>query len=251
MIKVLIADDQVPKRGLGSEAKIKSYYFKKYKDIEFAEGFVFFSKLIRTLKSQGYKVDAVNKQTDVIKAVKNVEYDVIVLDLGWWTETKLLYDDKMVLGWELNEQIQKLTAAPVIMVSNRFFDDHELARTATEKGLLPLYKSYDEACIRQIVVAIRYAVFVKPPIKETVITEHKKYAFKMYKRLSVILLGAIMASVTLLLISVAFAVINPTSASIISSVFGFVLSFINGAIYRYIQQYKKDFTEERQVLEGQ
>ena len=241
---VLIADDQVPKGDLGSEDEIRRYYLDEYKDPEFAEGFVFLYKMIRTLKSQGYKVDAVSRPGDVLKSVQSEQYDAIVLDLGWWTVRDMVYDDKMVLGWSIAEQIKEHASSPIIMFSNRFFEDQDLARTAAEKGLLPVYKSYDDVCIRQVLVTIRYAVMTKPvkPIKEAVLDEQRVYAFKMYRRLSTVLLGAIIASVALLLVSVTLAVVKLATASIVSSVFGFVLTFINGAVFRYVRQYKKDFT---------
>jgi CheY-like chemotaxis protein len=240
MSKVLIADDQVPKGDLGSEDEIRRYYLDEHKDPGFAEGFVFLYKMMRTLKSQGYKVVAVNRPGDVLKAVESGQYDAIVLDLGWWTVRDMAYDDKMVLGWHIAEQIKEHSSAPIIMFSNRFFEDQDLARTAAEKGLLPVYKSYDDACIRQVVVTIRYAVMTKP-VKEVVLDQQRIYAFKMYRRLSAVLLGAITASAALLLVSVTLAVVKSTTASIVSSVFGFVLTFINGAIFRYIRQYKNDF----------
>lgn len=240
MIKILIADDQVPKGDLGSEDEIRRYYLDEYNQQGFAEGFVFLYNMIRTLKSQGYKVDSVNRPDDVLKAVETGQYNVIVLDLGWWTVRGMTNDDKMVLGWDIAEQIKEHSSAPIIMFSNRFFEDQDLARTAAEKGFLPVYKSYDDACMKQVIVTIRYAVMTKP-IKEVVQDDQKLYAFKMYRRLSAVLLGAITVSVVLLLASVTLAVIKLTSASIVSSVFGFVLTFINGVIFKYIKQYKSDF----------
>jgi len=240
MSKVLLADDQVPKADLASEDEVRHYYLDRYKDPGFAEGFVFLYNVIRMLKSQGYEVNGINSPDGVLKEAENGEYDVIVLDLGWWTVKDMAHDDKMLLGWKLADQIRQHSAAPVIMFSNRFFEDQDLARTAAEKGLLPVYKSYDDACMKQIAVTIRSAVMTKS-VKETLRDEQRLYAFKMYRRLSAVLLGAITASVALLLISVTLAVVKSTTASIISSVFGFVLTFINGAVFRYIRQYRNDF----------
>lgn len=243
MSRVLIADDQVPKGDLGSEDEVMRHYLDEYKKPEFATGFVFLYKMIRALKSQGYEVDGVNRPSEIVKTVEKGEYDVIVLDLGWWTVQDMGYDDKMVLGWKIAEQIKERSAAPIIMFSNRFYKDQALARTAAEKGLLPVYKSYDDACMKHIVVTIRFAVMART-VKEVVLDEQKLYAFKMYRRLSTVLLGAITASVVLLLSSVALAVVKLTTASVVNSVFGFVLTFINGAIFKYVRQYKSDFMSD-------
>jgi CheY-like chemotaxis protein len=240
MSKVLIADDQVPKSDLGSEDEVRRHYLGEHKDPDFAEGFVFLYKMIRTLKTQGFEVDGANRPSDVLKALETGQYDVIVLDLGWWTAKDRPYDDRMVLGWDIAKQIREHSSAPIVMFSNRFFEDQELARTAAEKGLLPVYKSYDDACIKHIVVTIRFAVMARP-FKVGLIDDQKLFAFKMYRRLSTVLLGAIIASVALLLASVTFAVVKGGStASIVSSAFGFVLTFLNGVVFRYVKQYKSD-----------
>jgi len=240
MYKVLIADDQVPESNLTSEDEVRNYYVQKYKDIGFAEGFVFLYKMIKTLKAQGYEVDSVNKPDD-IDNIKDIEkYNAIVLDLGWWTIEDMGYDDKMVLGWSMAEQIRKLSAAPIIMFSNRFYEDYDLAKTAADKALLPVYKSYDDACLKHILVTIRFAVMTRG-IKELLSDEQKLYAFKMYKRLSNVLFYTISASVILLLISVVLVAIEVTATSVVSSAFGFICTFINGAIFRYVRQYRRDF----------
>jgi uncharacterized Tic20 family protein len=61
----------------------------------------------------------------------------------------------------------------------------------------------------------------------------------MYKRLSSVLPGTIIAAVILLLVSVALAAANLTKANMISSVFGAVCTFMNGAIYKYVSEYRK------------
>jgi CheY-like chemotaxis protein len=244
MKKILIADDQVPRGDLHTKEAIRSYYSKEYNDPEFADGFVFLYKMIKTLKARGYSVDAVNNPKAVLKAVRKEQYDAIVLDLGWWTVTDMEYDDKMILGWSLSEQLKEHSSAPIIMFSNRFFEDENLSRTAAENGLLPVYKSFDDACLKQAIVTIRY-VTMKKPFSVIIQERQTNHAFKMYMRLSTVLLWAIVLSVVLLLVSVVLTIKKPSLDSTVSSIFGFILTFINGAIFKYIKQYKKDFLMER------
>ncbi len=238
MQRVLIADDQVPDSKLSSDEEIRDHYTKLYKDTEFAEGFVFIRKLINLLRARGYSVDCADTPAKVIDLVKNETYDVVVLDLGWYTIENIPYDDRMILGWQLAEGIHRNSSAQILMFSNRFYDDQELARTAAEKGCLPVYKSYDEACARNLLVTILWAI-LKKSLTETLRDEQKLYSFRMYRRLSNVLFVSIVSSLLLLLSTVVLVVTNQTTSTIASSIFGVVATFVSGVIYKYVAAYQK------------
>ena len=238
MHRLLIADDQVPDSSLSSEEEIRNHYLKLYKDSGFAEGFVFMRKLIKLAGERGYKVDCASTPSEVIALVKKETYDVVVLDLGWYTFDKLPYDDRMVLGWKLAEDIQQNSSAQILIFSNRFFEMPELARTAAEKGYLPVYKSYDEICSRNALVTIQWATVRKNPA-ETLINERRIQAFRMYRRLSNVLLASIISAVVLLLATVVLVVRNAAQTTVASSIFGVVAVFFSRVIYKYVSAYQK------------
>jgi hypothetical protein len=124
------------------------------------------------------------------------------------------------------------------MFSNRFYEDQELSKTAAEKGCLPVYKSYDEACARNLIVTVRWATLQKNPT-ETLSDEQKIYSFRMYRRLSNVLLVSIISSLLLLVFTVVLVVTNRTASTIASSVFGVVATFVSGVIYKYVAAYQK------------
>ena len=111
MFRLLIADDQVPDSNLASEQEVLEHYSKRYKDSGFAAGFVFIYKLMKFLKAQNYEVDSANTPSKAIELVKRRTYDVIILDLGWWTIESMAYDDKMILGWRIAKDIQQNSPA--------------------------------------------------------------------------------------------------------------------------------------------
>lgn len=237
--RILVADDQVPDSSLTSEQKVLEFYRNKYNDAAFAQGFVFLYKFIKTLKSRGYKVDATNTYTEIQGYLKSNVYNVIILDLGWYTIDDMPYDDKMILGWDLADEIRKKTSTPIVMFSNRFYEDNGLARTAADKSLLPFYKSYDDECLKQIVVTIRFLATSKP-LKELLTEDQKLHSFNMYRRLSTILIYALVGTFTLLLFSIILSLKDFKVASILSTVFGVATSFINYTIYKYIRAYRSD-----------
>jgi hypothetical protein len=238
MYRLLIADDQVPDSDLSSEKEVMDHYSNRYQDSGFAAGFVFIYKLMNFLKSQGYEIDSANTPSKAIELAQKGGYHVIILDLGWWTIENMKYEDKIVLGWRLAEEMQRNSPAQILMFSNRFYEDQELAKTTAEMGCLPVYKSYDDACTKNLLVTIRWATLRKTS-GQVMDEETKAYSFKMYKRLSSVLLGTIIAAVILLLFSVALAAANLTKANMISSVFGAVCTFMNGALYKYVSEYRK------------
>jgi hypothetical protein len=238
MFRLLIADDQVPDSNLASEQEVLEHYSKRYKDSGFAAGFVFIYKLMKFLKAQNYEVDSANTPSKAIELVKSRTYDVIILDLGWWTIESMAYDDKMILGWRIAKDIQQNSPAQILMFSNRFYENQELANTTAEMGCLPVYKSYDDAGMKNLLVTTRWATLRKP-LGQVISDETKAYSFRMYRRFSNVLLGAIISSVILLLVSVALAAANKTPANVITSVFGVVITFVNGAIYKYVSEYRK------------
>jgi hypothetical protein len=122
------------------------------------------------------------------------------------------------------------------MFSSRFVKEEKLATTAAEAGLLPFYKGYDAASAKHLLVAIRWAARNKS-FTLGLIEQIKLYSFKMYRRLSSILLGAIVCSVALLFVSVALAA-KRNDTAYVTSAFGFVSTFINGVIYKYVAEYR-------------
>ncbi len=239
MYRVLIADDQVPDNSLSSEEDVKTHYLNQY-DQEFAKGFVFLYKLAKLLKSRGYEVDCANNPAKLRRLIEKENYNAVVLDLGWWTIKDKAYDEKMILGWKLGEYVKDHSPAPILMFSNRFYEDDELAKTTAEMGYLPVYKSYDEASMKNLLVAIKYATFGKSPT-DLLNEKQKLHAFHMYRRLSTVLLGTITSAVILLLAAVVLAAIQLTTATVISSAFGVVCTFMNAGIYKYVSEYRKSF----------
>jgi hypothetical protein len=237
MHRVLIADDMAPDSNLKSEQEVIAHYSKLYPNTDFAVGCAFMYRLIKLLRSQGYQVDPANTPAEALRLAAAKSYNVIVLDLGWWTQKKG-DDKKMVLGFQIADNMRARSPAQILMFSNRFFDDEALARTAAEKGCLPVYKSYDDVGAKSLLVTIRWAVLRKT-VAATVRDQGKFISLRMYRRLSNVLLGSIISAVALLFVAVALAVFKRTSARMVASVFGTVTTFVNGAIYRFVSEYRK------------
>ncbi len=255
MPRVLFADDQIPDSTLFScsDDEIRDHYTKLYRKEkfaeEFAEGFVFMRRLVNLLKSRGYQVDTADTPATVSDLAKRTTYSVIVLDLGWWTVQDMSYEDKMVLGWSLAAEIRQNSSAPILMFSNRFDKDAELARTTAEKGCLPVYKSYDEACGKHLIVTMLWAALQKS-FAETLDDEERIHSFRMYKRLSAVLLASIVCALLLLVVTVVLVVAQQTKFTIASSAFGIVTTFVSGVVYKYVAEYRKSIRRQDHRAHG-
>lgn len=242
MYRVLIADDQAPDSSLTSEQEVLAHYSSLYQDTqfaaEFAAGCAFMYRLMNLLRSQGYRVDHANTPAEALRLAAAESYNVIVLDLGWWTVKNMSHNEKMVLGFRIAEELRAKSPAQILMFSSRFLDDEDLARTAAEKDCLPVYKSYDDVAAKSLLVTIRW-VSLRKTAAATVRDERKFISLRMYRRLSNVLLGSIISAVALLFVAVVLAVFQKTPESIVASVFGTVTTFFNGAIYRFVAEYRK------------
>jgi CheY-like chemotaxis protein len=239
MHRILVADDQVPDPKLRSEKEVLDHYTALYKDPKFAAGFVFMFRLLNLLGDSGYKVVSARTPSDVRRLTSGQTYSAIVLDLGWWTTKMMGFEEKMRLGFPLAEEIKKSCGGPILMFSSRFLEKEELAKTAAEAGCLPVYKSYDDECAKHLLVTLRWAV-LRGSSAFSPGDERKVIALNMYRRLSNVLLYTVVASAALLLLAVALVILRHDRATLITSVFGFVSTFMNGAIYGFVSKYRKD-----------
>ena len=242
MPRVLIADDQIPDNELLSDQDVRDHYSTLYgQDAdgrEFIEGFVFLRKLTLLLRDRGYDVDCANTPAAVLHLATHNTYDAIILDLGWYTVENMSYDDRMRYGFSIADQIRQHSSAPILMFSNRFPERNDLAETAAGKGLLPVYKSDDEACKLHLLVAMKWVMHGRT-LADRLREEQKMHALRMYRLLSYVLVIAIAAGVILLGTTTIAVVIRNGDLTLASSLFGIVSSFISVGIYRYVSEYEK------------
>jgi CheY-like chemotaxis protein len=281
MIRVLLADDQAPDPKMSdlSDAELRQRCLEEYSDLleqekvpntkwpDFAEGFVFLRKLVNQLRDEAYSVDCANtpqEACDQCSKADNV-YNVIILDLGWFTDRTMSYDDKMRLGWKIAIDLQKHQAAPILMFSSRFLEDKRLAQTTAQNGLLPVYKTNDQACADHLLVTVRWAVFAPEMLKERrklseqiakeqqqlVELKATESSLRAYQWLSPILLGAIVLNVALIGVTVVFTLVHPdTDAAKVSSVLGLLSALISGGIFQAIRYYRRGLGRDVQSFQS-
>jgi CheY-like chemotaxis protein len=247
MTRILIADDQIPEGKLKSENEVRDYYMALHKDsplaTEFAEGCVFFHRLIIQLRDRAYEVDCANTPEAARDFVRCKTYDAIILDLGWWA----LKDqpERMSLGWQIAKQLRESSSAPILMFSNRFLANDELAKTAAENHLLPIYKSYDEACAKYLLLMIRWATHRAALAEQLrgeqqrLLGEKQRIALRMYSQLSKVLLISIALGGFLVIVTLIYVLQNNSAVTLASTVFGLVSSFISAVIYNYVRKYEE------------
>jgi hypothetical protein len=251
MARLLIADDQVPDSNLASDKEVRDHYIAVHQNDElaeeFAEGCVSLRRLILLLEDRAYKVDCANTPDAALDLAKRNTYDAIILDLGWWALKEKPYAVRMRLGYEIAEQLRAINSfTPILMFSSRFYEDDQLAQTAADNRLLPVYKSDDEECRKHMLVTIRWV------LNQRTLTEHvrvenehvrieaKKFALRMYRLLSAVLIGSIALGGILAGVTLVYVLRNNSELTLASTLFGLISSFISGSIYVYVHKFRRD-----------
>jgi CheY-like chemotaxis protein len=264
MTRVLLADDQAPDPKMRhlSDAELRQRCLEEYKDLlvevevpdtekeNFADGFVFLRKLVNQLQERGYTVDCATSPEEAVEKAKSNVYDAIILDLGWFTVRTKSYDEKMRLGWDIADVLRQHQSAPILMFSNRFLQDAQRAQTTAEKGLLPVYKTSDEACASHLLVTVRWAASSRSAAElleqqrklwELLAEQEVKLgSIRTFRWLSNILLVSIVLNVALIAVTVVFTLVHfDRKVADVSSVLGLLSTLISGGIFQLIRYYRR------------
>ena len=261
MTRVLLADDQAPDPKMHhlSDAELRQRCLEEYKDLlvkfpdkekeDFAGGFVFLRKLVKQLQERGYTVDCATSPEEATEKAKSNVYNAIILDLGWFTLKTKSHDEKMLLGWDIADVLRQYQSAPILMFSNRFLQDTQRAQTTAEKGLLPVYKTSDEACANHLLVTVRWAASSMSAAEmleqqrkrwklldeqEQSLTERKQRlsSFETHQRFSGLLLGVSVLSAVLITVTFVFTLLWPDrSIANTTLVIGLLTSLISNLAF--------------------
>jgi hypothetical protein len=151
MLRVLMADDQIPDKDI-PDNQVVAEYRRRYpgKNNEgFVAAFGIMRKLVHTM-SDGFSVDVANHHSDALNLVQMKHFDVAIIDLGWWVDRESL-DSAMTAGWAIIDAIQRndmehpeRRPTALIIYSARFETNADISEKAAQRGILPFYKPYGE-----------------------------------------------------------------------------------------------------------
>jgi len=235
--RILVLDDHVPDPGISSAREVYDKYNEILRNPSVAQNYTFIFKLIKILRISGFTVDSTDNPERAFELLKKRTYSSILLDLGWYDDDKQSYDYNRSAGWKLVDKIKSHTSTPVVMLSNRIYDDQGLAEMALERHLMPVFKSYDDECIKHITVTVR-TFTTSTSLEDILKTRPKLLAVRMYKLLSRILSYSVLGSLALLAVSFVLIYFRFDAAALQLSLFVTVFAVLNYVIHRQSSLFK-------------
>jgi len=160
--KILFADDQIPDEDIPFD-DIKTVL--KQRHPEWGAGFInAFPEMrlaVKTLESTGYEVDIANKSEEAFSLINDNQYDIAIVDLGWFADDKIPESEKDEYGWKICKAINKVdedrgTSTPQIMFSNRFYRKPEISVAAADRRILPIFKNYEESGNKALMASVKF-----------------------------------------------------------------------------------------------
>jgi len=160
--KILFADDQIPDEDIPFD-EIGSVL--KQRHPTWNDGFInAFSEMrlaVKTLESTGYEVDIANKSEDALSLINDNQYDIAIIDLGWYADDNIPEPEQDEHGWEICKALNKVdeergTSTPLIMFSNRFYRKPEISVAAADRRILPIFKNYEESGNKALMASVKF-----------------------------------------------------------------------------------------------
>lgn len=150
-MRVLFADDQIPDDTIPDE-KVFQAIRQKYPKAQ--DGFIGAFEVMRRARravSEDNEVTVARRFQDALSLVRTREFDVAIIDLGWYADPSVRAADRKTAGWQIADALdeadwqhpQRAPTAKVIY-SARFDSQPQLGEVAAKKGRLPFLKPYHE-----------------------------------------------------------------------------------------------------------
>lgn len=150
-MRVLFADDQIPEDDIPDD-RIGEAIRCRYPAA--ADGFIEAFKVMRRARravSEDNDVTVARSFKEAMSLVRNQDFDVAIIDLGWYADLALPEQDREFAGWKIADALdeadrlrpQRPPTAQIIY-SARFGSRPELGEIAAGKARLPFPKPYEE-----------------------------------------------------------------------------------------------------------
>ena len=151
MLRVLIADDQIPDDDI-PDGDVLTHARERYPQASdgFIQAFGVMREAVNILRD-GCNVTVAWRFGRALDLIQSERFDVAIIDLGWAGDAEVPRRDERTAGWKLIDALRDADArhpdrqpTAQIIYSSRFEIHPNLGQEAAEKGILPFYKPYGE-----------------------------------------------------------------------------------------------------------
>jgi CheY-like chemotaxis protein len=161
-LHIFVADDQIPPSNV-SEREFRESILAKYgpEAKPFLDQCVFMGEIVQALRDSGYRVTVARTYSDAVKEISHGEFDLAIIDLGWFMDSSLPKEERPAAGWSLCQQLddkdeQRGKRTPQILFSSRFPKEPELSREAARRRKLPLFKEATDIVRHSLLAAVGF-----------------------------------------------------------------------------------------------
>jgi hypothetical protein len=150
MLRILFADDQIPDDEIPDD-EVFADVLKRYPgEHGFARAFLVMRQAVNTVR-EGNDVTIARRFDDALSLIREQDFDLAIIDLGWFTDDTVPEAHREAAGWRLADAIDQADAhrpgrlpTAQIIYSARLEKNPEISERAANKGKLPFLKPYEQ-----------------------------------------------------------------------------------------------------------
>jgi hypothetical protein len=256
-VKLLFADDQIPDENAPANddeliKKMEELYPRRSDTHargreQFLKGFISARRTAEKLRSGGHEVNLANSYAKALDLVEREHFDIAIVDLAWFADRALSNPERDAAGWRISAAIAKAdtkfgTTTRQIMYSGMFAKELGTSIEAASRGILPIYKSNNEATHEALKAAVKFVetqlssraeeirILLRQSVEEPIRQHRLWFRFT---------LGCVVASVAVALVGsmgVFFVNVNAQRFQIVlESLPALISGILFGVLFRYQQ----------------
>jgi hypothetical protein len=233
-MKVLIADDHIPDETVHND-KIPQFVAQRYQstDADLIDRFVFMRKMLNKLRDAGFDIQVCNHASLVEKVIQKDKYDAAVIDLGWYADEEVAQNIRPYKGWDIIDMVRnKSPLLPVIMYSNRLFENPDIPRGAADRGVLPVYKDFQDTCIVNLIAVLQFVHSTREQVK--------RIDASTYKALSNITKVMLVVALIFIAVGLGLLLINKTEAGRLTAGLSLITAAMSGVFWKYLNGIRRN-----------
>jgi DNA-binding NarL/FixJ family response regulator len=266
--RVILLDDQVPPENMDT-ATFKKNVFKKFGESEHNRAFVdqciFMTEIITSLKDTGYQIITAREYNEAIEKIEKTEYDIAIIDLGWYMDFSLPENERPSAGWKLCDKLDEIDKkkgrkTPQILFSSRFPTMPELSFEAARRMKLPIYKQSSDFVKNTLLATIRFVesnvTLVSKDVSDNkfsneirnLIIDSFKEPLREYKKWTWITIVFVCTSLLILISGILLVYEKKVEVGTITSIGSIITGSLSSLLYRRLNKSEKTINENKNQL---
>jgi hypothetical protein len=233
-MKILIADDHIPDNNVPDDG-IKHYVKQRYRssDSDLIMKIAFMRKMLNRLRDAGFDVYECNLSSFVEKLIQEIKFDAAIIDLGWFADNAVPEREQAFQGWPIIEMVrEKKPNLPIIMYSNRLFENSDIPNGAAIRGVLPVYKYFEGTCIDNLIAVLHFVHSTREQVK--------RIDTYTYKALSIITTVMIAIVPIFIVVGLGLLLLDRTDIWRLNVSLNLVIAALSSVFWKYLDMTRKN-----------